>query len=502
MKGLTLALAAAVWATSPGPIFAASRPVAVKTAKYLTRGEFALSIVAHIEELEKLSGTPWKAGTEGGFTLRDLPDGDPARPVVMRLVNGFHLWDGIPAVKADAFGAGQPVTRGEVERVLRNLWSIREMQRYGPRIPVAIALPAGMKPTARVTRQQYAQVAKTTFAMIREVVRLARAKADMARASAEAAKAKEAAIAQAAASAVASEEAHRLAAIKEEEASSAQRAAAQEAESARLAREQAARIAQFAQESNLQKSAEIAKAEREKLAAQAAAAAQRAQLKQQVAQAAAEAVRAREELARREAAEARRQAEIRERNARFHGLRPVQLSLSSMPWFQASLPVSPYQGPSAAADATFYPGAAFVTAKGRLGMYPGSSGTVSAAGGPAIPTLDMGRVAALQLQPYVGAMGSLGWTDLSLSPSAGPLAGMLGHLRLGQVAVFGTAETAVPIDGTTFQAAIAPLTTLTAGIEYELSPSVALTASWDAAYGPQDFLPYSGALTTGINLGF
>lgn len=170
-------------------------------AKPLSRSQFAQSLMVLVDEFETLSKTSWRDGKATHFTLRDVKDNDPSRPLILTLVNDYRLWDSVPTVDHETFRPEETVTRSEVALVIKNLLAEGEARRAvlprDPRDPknpfkdlkpsewayqailtnyqrykVMVGFPdLNFKPQDELTRYQYASVGASTFEMIREVIR-------------------------------------------------------------------------------------------------------------------------------------------------------------------------------------------------------------------------------------------------------------------------------------------------------------------------------------------
>ncbi len=547
----TLALATAIWTGVAGIATAAQEPAlvhnspsfeatdswvmaarprkkvqpqkkAIDTTRYLTRSELAYSMKGWIGQIEGASKESWNERNGGSYTIPDVPSGNPDRVLFLTLVNGYHLWDGVPAVSQTKFNPGQAVTQSEVSQVIRNLWAYKEIRKFAKGQSVAIAFPSGLKPTDKITRQQYAVMSAPTLGMFKSTVKagLANANLQLNKDALAAVEDREAVLlrekaASAAAVAMEARFAREALTIQEDQ-------TAQQTRIANAAQFQSGRDALIAREALASKAVLEAQAgrnaliTREALASKAvleASAIQDAREAEVLAiKAAADSKAADEANAHLAAAQAslaaaqeKQLAEdrmLREQSSRFQGGRPLSLSLSGMPWTSMAAPESPYLGPEAKVNVALYPGPTFLTGQVKVGMFPGGPGTLMAAGGPQVPVFQIPGIAALQLQPYLGGRANFGWAGTSIDAAVGPAAGLVGRIHSGPVGLYAIAEAAFPWDGAANRLSAVPTTNLTAGVEFELNKTVSLIAGWDAQYGQASFLPYTGSLTTGVNLGF
>ncbi|MBM3266232.1 MAG: hypothetical protein FJZ01_01170 [Candidatus Sericytochromatia bacterium] len=490
---------------------AAAPRAAQATQPVLTRAEFASSLTSLLADLEKASRTSWKVGTTGAYALKDVPAFDSRRPAVLSLVNEYRLWDGAGAVTHEAFRPNQPVTRAEVERVIRNLWALKAKILPGPAAAPDLTLTAGRKtlPTDKLTRGEYQAFSAATFGMMREIVRLATARKDAeARAAADAAAAVAAeaqradlarrrAEARAAELARQAEQAQQALERKDAEAA-AQAQAAREAQD-RERTEAAGRLAEAERATRLEKEAQAAKHELARKQVADELRERAAELERIVKQA--------QEDAAREAETARAEREqLREwrRAGRFQGNRPLSLELSGLPWLSTTVPATSWAGPTAGARLALYRDDllgeydVFGLFDGRAAAYPGGPATLKAGLGPQGPVFGLGRWATLQLQPYAGGRADFSWVGMQLTPAGGPSAGILSHLQAGPFGLYGSAEAALPWTATGI--AFRPTSTFAVGAEVAVNRQVAVVAGWSAEYGA-DWLPYAGSVTTGLQFG-
>ena len=187
------------------------------------------------------------------------------------------------------------------------------------------------------------------------------------------------------------------------------------------------------------------------------------------------------------------------------GLRPIAVQLSDLPWVSTTVPSAPWLGPTAGVQVANYADGLlgsydlFALGEARAAMYPGGPANFKVGAGPQGPIFSLADFAGLQFQPYVGGRLNFGWLGTTLESNGGPSAGFIAHLRAGRVGLYGGAEATLPwtASGISFM----PTSTYTAGAEFALSRELALTAGWNAEYG-STWLPYSGSLTTGVQLGF
>lgn len=227
----TLALGAALWIAATTPVLAATASeafrdvpsncwaanavveMAVKRSlmnvypdgtfrgnEPFTRAQLADSLDAFVNELEAESNTKWTDGAPYNWTLGDVPASDPDHDKILRMVNVYHLWRGVPTVDPDHFHPDQTVTREEVAEVVSNLLSSGEARKAvmprDPRSPnnpfkdltpaqwaykailaddsryrVMIGFPdVTFRPDSKLTRYQYAAIGAQTFGMIRNLV--------------------------------------------------------------------------------------------------------------------------------------------------------------------------------------------------------------------------------------------------------------------------------------------------------------------------------------------
>lgn len=496
------------------PALAAGKKAAKTKDPVLTRADFAISLKTLVDDLEKASRTSWKIETRGAYALSDVANGNAKRTAILALVNDYRLWDGAGTITHERFNPGQAVTRAEAERVLRNLWTLKTKVQPSttPSPNLAIASNGKAKTTDRLTKSQFASWASTTFGLIKDSVRLARERKD-----AQVAAAKEAA------EKAAREEAALIAAEEKAEAERQAAEAARQAEEARQA------LAEQTAQANAQTLA-IARAQqaRDEEAKARLAEADRA------AQAEREAQKARNELAAREMADELRQraAELEEivakaqaeanneaqRNRqlqqdllfarkadRFMGLRPIALQLSDLPRLSSTVPDAPWRGATAGltvvnyVDDWFGNYDMFGIGEGKAAIYPGGPSSLKLGAGPQGPIFNLGEIAGLQFQPYVGGRANFTASSTGVRPSGGPVAGLITHLRAGRFGLYGGAEAMLPWTrtGINFQ----PTSNFTAGAQFALSREVALTAGWSGEYGA-NWSSYTGGLTTGVQLGF
>lgn len=165
------------------------------------RREFASSMAVLLEELESLSRASWHSRTPGSQRFGDIAAESKESREILRLVNDYRLWEGVPAVAGAMFHPNQVVSRAEVAQVVRNLLRLGEAKGVvlarDPRDPdnrfkdlspaewaywailgvdqryrVMVGYPdVTFRPQDELTRYQYASVGKATFDVIRELVR-------------------------------------------------------------------------------------------------------------------------------------------------------------------------------------------------------------------------------------------------------------------------------------------------------------------------------------------
>ncbi len=501
-----MALAAALWTSSSLVAYAAPK-AAVASQAVLTRAEFATSLASLVKDLETTSRSSWKVGTSGAYALSDVPSFDSRRSAILALVNDYRLWDGAGAITHEAFHPNQAVTRAEVERVLRNLWTLKAKVQPGAVTSPALTVAAGPKvrPTDKITRKQFTAFSGATFGMMREIVRLstarkdAEAKAASTAATAAAREAEAAEVARLTAEAATRRAAEAEKALAEKDAQATLQAQAAREARARQQAEASARAAEAARAAQAEKEATEAKQELARKAVAEELRLRAEELERIVKQAQDEAARE----ADRARLERERQRESR-LEGRFQGLRPVTLELSGLPWLSTTVPASNWAGPTAGARLALYRDDllgeydVFGSLEARAAAYPGGPATFKAGVGPQGPIFGLGNFASLQFQPYVGGRADFGWVGSQLTPSGGPAAGIVSHLQAGRVGLFGIAEAALPWTAT--GVAFRPTSTFAIGGEFAINRQVAIVAGWNAEYGA-DWLPYSGSLTTGLQFG-
>lgn len=508
---LALAMASSLCAS---PALAAAK--APRTPdQALTRAEFAMSLKALVDDLEKASRTSWKIETPGAYALSDVEKGSARRTAILALVNDYRLWDGAGAITHERFKPNEAVTRAEAERVLRNLWMLKTKVQPSTTPPPNLAIASSPKAKAPLwlTKSQFAAWAGTTFGLIKESVRLARERKEAQEAAAREAAEKAAREEAARVAAEQKAEAERQAAEAARQAEEARRALAEQEAQARARLAEAERAAQQAREEEArarQAEAErAAQAEREAQKARSDLAAREVadELRQRAAELEAIVARAQAEAARDAERNRRLQQDLlaARKADRFMGLRPVALQLSDMPYVSTSVPSSPWLGPTARLTVASYLDDLaghydlFGIGEGKAAIYPGGPSSLKLGAGPQGPIFGLADLAGLQFQPYLGGQVNFVRVGSGVDARGGPIAGMIAHLRAGRVGLYGSAEAMLPwtAGGISFQ----PTSTFMAGAEVALSREVALLAGWTAEYGAS-WLPYNGSLTTGVQLGF
>lgn len=166
----------------------------------LTRVQLAQSLDTLLWDLEGISKTSWEPdGPSARHALSDVRG--PARYTVVKLVNRYRLWDGVPGITPDRFGPDARVSRSEVAQVVKNLlergeakgvvrpvkdrvtdnpyhdltpseWAYQAILANNSRYRVMIGFPdKNFRPRESLTRYQYAAVGAASFPLVRELVR-------------------------------------------------------------------------------------------------------------------------------------------------------------------------------------------------------------------------------------------------------------------------------------------------------------------------------------------
>ncbi len=166
----------------------------------LTRVQLAQSLDALLWDLEGIAKTSWEPEVAPKrYPLSDVKG--PERHTVVKLVNRYRLWEGVPSVSPERFEPNAQVTRSEVAQVVKNLlergeakgvvlpvndrttgnpyhdlpsseWAYQAILANKTRYKVMVGFPdQNFKPRESLTRYQYAAVGASSFPLVRELVR-------------------------------------------------------------------------------------------------------------------------------------------------------------------------------------------------------------------------------------------------------------------------------------------------------------------------------------------
>lgn len=86
-----------------------------------TRVQFAHTMRRLIAEIEDLAKTSIASEPTGAYHFKDVAAGDPDRALLIRLADQYRLYDGVPHLDRDYFGANEVVSRYEMAVVVDNL---------------------------------------------------------------------------------------------------------------------------------------------------------------------------------------------------------------------------------------------------------------------------------------------------------------------------------------------------------------------------------------------
>lgn len=166
----------------------------------LTRVQLAQSLDSLLWDLEGIAKTSWVPDTPANrYPLTDVTGVE--RRTVVKLVNRYRLWDGVPGVTPERFEPNAQVSRSEMAHVVKNLlergeakgvvrpvndrstgnpyqdlvaseWAYRAILANTSRYRVMVGFPDhNFKPKESLTRYQYAAVGSASFPLVRELVR-------------------------------------------------------------------------------------------------------------------------------------------------------------------------------------------------------------------------------------------------------------------------------------------------------------------------------------------
>lgn len=86
-----------------------------------TRVQFAHTMRRLIAEIEELAKTPIASEATGAYHFKDVAATDPDRALLLKLADQYRLYDGVPHLDRDYFGANEVVSRYEMAVVVDNL---------------------------------------------------------------------------------------------------------------------------------------------------------------------------------------------------------------------------------------------------------------------------------------------------------------------------------------------------------------------------------------------